>query len=104
MNVRCGNWFIEEPYKPQASRFNEWIHKTQKSELLVIEIGSGFNTPGVVRWPMEQIVFNNKQSHFIRINLKYPQVPKEIADRSITFKNKSIDIIEALWNFSYDQQ
>ena len=97
MNVRGGSWFIEEPYREQAKRFNDWIQKVNNCQLLVIEIGAGFNTPGVVRWPMEQIVFKFKKSHLIRVNLQYPQVPKEIIKKSLTFKVKAIDFINNLW-------
>lgn len=97
MNVRGGSWFIEEPYKEQAKRFNKWIQKASNCQLLILEIGAGFNTPGVVRWPMEQIVNKFDNSHLIRVNLQYPQVPKEIIDKSLTFKIRAIDFINSLW-------
>ncbi len=97
MNVRGGSWFIEEPYKAQAKRFNNWIQKADNCQILVLEIGAGFNTPGVVRWPMEQIVFKFKNSHLIRVNLQYPQVPKEITEKSLSFKTRANDFINSLW-------
>ncbi|MBY9020388.1 MAG: NAD-dependent protein deacetylase of SIR2 family [Candidatus Lokiarchaeota archaeon] len=97
MNVRGGSWFIEEPYKEQAKRFNKWIQKANNCQLLVIEIGAGFNTPGVVRWPMEQIVFKFENSHLIRVNLQYTQVPKEITEKSFVFKTRAKYFINALW-------
>jgi NAD-dependent SIR2 family protein deacetylase len=97
MNVRGGSWFIEEPYREQGKRFNKWIQEANNCELLVLEIGAGFNTPGVVRWPMEQIVYKFENSHLIRVNLQYPQVPKEISEKSLTFKTKAIDFINSLW-------
>jgi len=97
MNVRGGSWFIEEPYKEQSRRFNKWIQKVNSCQLLVIEIGAGFNTPGVVRWPMEQIVFKFENSHLIRVNLQYPQVPKEITEKSLVFKTRAKDFVNSLW-------
>ncbi len=98
MNVRGGSWFIEEPYKEQAKRFSEWIQKVNGYQLLVLEIGAGFNTPGVVRWPMEQIVFKFENAHLIRVNLEYPQIPKEITEKSIAFKTRAKIFIDSLWN------
>ncbi|MHA1914295.1 MAG: SIR2 family NAD-dependent protein deacylase [Promethearchaeota archaeon] len=97
MNVRGGNWFIEEPYEEESKRFNKWVQSVKNCKLLVIEIGAGFNTPGVVRWPMEQIVYNYKESHLVRVNLHYPQIPKEITNRSFSFQTKAIDFIDSLW-------
>lgn len=97
MNVRGGAWYIEDPYKEQASRFDKWIQEVKDCKLLVIEIGAGFNTPGVIRWPMERIVFSSKKSNLIRVNPQYPQVPDEIRERSITFQTKSKKFITTLW-------
>jgi NAD-dependent SIR2 family protein deacetylase len=97
MNVRGGNWFIEEPYEEEAIRFNTWVKEVKNCGLLVVEIGAGFNTPGVVRWPMEQIVYNYKDSFLIRVNLHYPQIPKEITERSLSFQEKALDFINFVW-------
>ena len=46
---------------------------------------------------MEKIVNKFDNSHLIRVNLQYPQVPKEIIDKSLTFKIRAIDFINSLW-------
>lgn len=79
MNVRGGGWFIEEPYAQQGIRFQQWVNAHLDTPLLILEMGVGFNTPGVVRWPMEQILHHNKQANLIRFNRDHPQVPKERA-------------------------
>lgn len=96
-NVRGGDWFIENPYREQRARFNHWMDKQKEQKLLVIEIGSGFNTPVVVRWPMEQIVYHNKAAHLARVNPKYPQVPEEIEERSLSFQCYAMPFVSALW-------
>jgi NAD-dependent SIR2 family protein deacetylase len=83
MNVRLDSSFSEEPYEEQRKRLNDWLQDARNEPLLAIEIGAGFNTPSVVRWPMEQIVSAIPQAQFLRINLTHPAVPVEIADKSI---------------------
>jgi NAD-dependent SIR2 family protein deacetylase len=97
MNVRGGAWFIDEPYKEQAKRFYNWIQKVKGYKLLIFEIGAGFNTPGVVRWPMERIALNYEKSNLIRINLYHPQIPHKIFSRSMSFKTTSNNFINLLW-------
>ena len=97
VNVRGGHWFLEDPYVKQSERFTGWVKHTRGHSLLVIEIGAGFNTPGVIRWPMERIATSHQGAHLIRVNLDRPQVPKEIAGRSVTLKSKSMDAITAIW-------
>lgn len=97
LNVRAGQWFVEDPYVGQAERFTEWVQSSQASRLLVIEVGAGFNTPVVVRWPMERIVNNHPKAHLVRVNLDHPQVPQEIAEKSISLKISAMAAITSIW-------
>jgi NAD-dependent SIR2 family protein deacetylase len=96
MNVRGGNWFVEEPYLEQRERFVEWVHESVSQPLLVLEIGSGFNTPGVIRWPMEQITYQHPDAHLVRVNRDHPQLPAELAGRATAIRSSAINVITAL--------
>jgi NAD-dependent SIR2 family protein deacetylase len=96
MNVRGGDWFVEEPYLEQADRFSDWVKRT-RSRLLGLEIGAGFNTPGIIRWPMERVVHFHPNGHLIRVNLQWPQVPKEIADKSVSLRCSAMEMVTTLW-------
>jgi NAD-dependent SIR2 family protein deacetylase len=97
LNVRGGDWFIEEPYREQAERFSGWVRGKADRSLLILEFGSGFNTPGVIRWRMEHIVYANAKAHLVRVNLHYPQVPEEIAGRSVALEAGAMQVISAIW-------
>jgi len=64
----------------------------------IIEIGVGFNTPSVLRWPMDQLVSQFKNVRLIRINLHAPDVPvhprKE--KRAVGFDGDAATIIREL--------
>lgn len=85
MNVRAGRWFLEAPYQDQVKRLQQWLRDLEECSLLIIEIGAGFNTPGVIRWPMERLAALRPDTKFIRVNLKDCQVPGNIGDRSLAF-------------------
>jgi NAD-dependent SIR2 family protein deacetylase len=97
LNVRAGHWFLEEPYREQARRFTRWVNDISNRQLLVIEIGAGFNTPGVIRWPMERIVYRHAKAHLVRVNLKHPQVSQEIIDKSVSLRGGAMATITAIW-------
>ena len=97
MNVRGGYWFIEDPYKEQFERLVAWVQHTSGCRLLAIEIGAGFNTPSVVRWPMERIVYTHPNAHLVRVNPQWPQVPQELADRSISLHSGAMEAVTAVW-------
>ena len=64
--------------------------------LVVLDIGSGFNTPMWIRWPSEKLVRSHERARLIRINLHHPEVPSELAERSVSFRAGADTIIDAL--------
>jgi NAD-dependent SIR2 family protein deacetylase len=97
MNVRGGDWFIDDPYANQMERYTGWLNQNQGRKLLIIEIGAGFNTPGVIRWPMERITHRLKNAHLVRINPVHSDIPNEIKDRSLSIQSRGIEVISSLW-------
>ena len=49
-----------------------WPYAVRGRRLLVIEIGAGFNTPSVIRWPCEVITARNASAWLILINPYHP--------------------------------
>ena len=50
-NTREAETYIEEGYLPQWQRYTRWLAMTMNRELLVLELGEGFQVPTVIRWP-----------------------------------------------------
>jgi NAD-dependent SIR2 family protein deacetylase len=96
LNVRGGNWFVEEPYLEQGEYFSQWVDESETHSLLIIEIGSGFNTPGVIRWPMENITSQHPQAHLLRVNRDYPQIPTELLGKATALQTRGRAFIHAL--------
>jgi NAD-dependent SIR2 family protein deacetylase len=78
MNVRGGDWFIEQPYQAQAERFRAWLAQTQGGRLLVLDVGTGFNTPSVIRWPCERLANQHPSANMVRVNVGHPELPPEL--------------------------
>jgi len=93
LNVRGGDWFVEEPWVDSSIRFNQWLSENKNLKLVVLDIGSGFNTPVWVRWPSEKLVRGNPRAHLIRINLDHPDVPQDIKGHSLSFSEPADQII-----------
>ena len=55
----------------------------QAGRLLVLDVGSGFNTPSVVRWPAEQIVARHPNADLVRVNRFRPEVPAQPTGRTL---------------------
>lgn len=76
MNVRSGAFFIDDPYEQGRINLNNWLNENSQKKLLFLEIGVGYNTPGVIRYPFENMYKQLQHADFIRINSDYSDVPK----------------------------
>lgn len=97
MNLRKdANFVQDENWYKQDKRYGEFLDKSQDKSLLLLEIGVGFNTPGIIRFPFEQMVYNNIHTNLVRINKDYAFTNKEIENKTILFDEDVNTIIEDL--------
>lgn len=85
--------YIEEGYLPRWNAYCEWLSRTLNRELLILELGEGFKTPTVIRWPFEKTAFFNQKSHMYRINKKFYQISSEIQGRAVPVEGDSVEFI-----------
>ncbi|MEV3854371.1 NAD-dependent protein deacetylase of SIR2 family [Streptomyces sp. NPDC050095] len=84
INVRIGPEFIDTPYLPAGRRLQEWLNTAPAdTRLLVLELGAGFNTPGVIRWPGEHLTRAFPHARLIRVNPTHPEVPADLSERAL---------------------
>lgn len=50
MNVRGGDYFLEEPYAEQEKRFSEFINRNARAgkKMLFIEMGAGYSKSNLI--------------------------------------------------------
>lgn len=56
--VRGGDWFNDKPFQEGEKRWRNFRHDllANEKQTVVLELGVGMNTPGVLRWPNEDLV------------------------------------------------
>jgi NAD-dependent SIR2 family protein deacetylase len=96
LNVRAGRWFVDAPYLPALRHLNEWVRSAADARTLVLDIGSGFNTPSVVRWPMERVVAQLLNARLARVNPVHSEVPSELGARALAIGYGAGEIIAAV--------
>lgn len=97
MNLRKdGNFIQDENWYKQSKKYEDFLERTKNKNVVLLEIGVGFNTPGIIRFPFEQMVYNDLKTTLIRINKDYPQVMSEIKNKTISFDEDVAKIIEDL--------
>lgn len=85
INCRGSDKFVHTPYQAAQDRLVAWIDALKRAgkRLVVVEIGAGYNSPAVSRYPMEAIV-REMRGALIRINPTAPEVPQDI-EKAIGF-------------------
>lgn len=56
----------------------------------------GFNTPGIIKFPFEQLAYQNDNVILIRINDKYNDVAYELKDKTICIKEDCSKVISKI--------
>lgn len=85
--------YIEEGYLPMWKKYQLWLSTTLNRDLAVLELGEGFLTPTVIRWPFEKTVFFNKKAWLFRINQEFYQTTEEIKEKSTPVQENSLTFI-----------
>ena len=88
--VQDENWYI------QSEKYEDFLSRSKGKNVVLLEIGVGFNTPGIIRFPFEQMTANNVKTTLIRINKDYPNPMLEIENKTISFDEDTNKIIEVL--------
>lgn len=97
MNLRKdANFVQDEKWYVQAERYKEFLKEAENKNVVLLEIGVGFNTPGIIRYPFEQMVKANDKIRLIRINKDYPMPMLDIRNKTVSFDENANKVIEDL--------
>lgn len=91
LNVHKGPEYIADPYVPDGRRLDAWL--PEDGRLLVIEIGAGFNTPTVIRRPVESLVRDSPHARLVRINRDHPEVPDDLGGRALAVRADAAEVL-----------
>ena len=94
MNLRCDDRFVQDDgWNVAAMRCEDFLRRRKDLHILFLEIGVGFNTPAIIKYPFWQMTAENSKAVYACINQGQAFCPKEIAWQSICIQS---DIGEAL--------
>lgn len=99
INIRKDAFFVEDDnWDNLNSNYEKFINDNIHKKLILIELGVGFNTPGIIRFPFEQLVYRYDNITLIRMNDKYSDVAFEIKDQVISIKDDCSKAINKILN------
>ena len=84
MNLRADNTFVEdEGWHLAAGRYSAFLRRHERTKTLFLELGTGMNTPSIVKFPFWRMTYQWPDATYACINLNEAYAPKEIEAKSI---------------------
>ena len=98
MNLRCDDTFVEdEGWHRAAERYENFLRTRNGQKILFLELGVGYNTPVIIKYPFWQMTAKNPNAIYACINQGQAVCPREIEWRSVCV---NADIGQVLQNLS----
>lgn len=95
MNLRADANFVEDD-SWHAARAAYEAFLQQSGTCLLMELGVGFNTPGIIRYPFELAIQKQPKWNLLRLNRDFSKGPPENAKQTISFPEPIDEVIAQL--------
>lgn len=84
MNLRADATFVEEEgWNRARDRYVDFLRRHKNLKVLFLEIGVGYNTPGIIKYPFWQMTAKNPNARYVCINARENGCPDEIRNQSV---------------------
>lgn len=97
MNLRCDDKFVQDDgWYAAADRYERFIRLHKGLHILFLELGVGYNTPMIIKYPFWQMTAQNPNAIYACVNLDPIICPKEIENQSICIEGNIASIVTEL--------
>ena len=84
MNLRADSTFVEDMgWHQAAKRYEQFVQQHKQQKILFIELGVGYNTPGIIKYPFWKMTNTFPKAAYVCLNQGEAYVPENIRDKSI---------------------
>ena len=97
VNLRKDAYFVQdENWYKQSKAYEDFVNNAKDKKVILLELGVGFNTPIIIRFPFEQMTMQNKNWNLVRINKDNVMTWNDIEEKSILIQEDIANIINKL--------
>ena len=82
-NLRCDDRFIDDPHIANQEKYVDYVRNAQDKKIILLELGVGYNTPVIIRYPFEAITLKYPHATLIRVNASETDVSESIEKKSV---------------------
>lgn len=97
VNLRADNTFVEdEGWHKAAERYEKFLRTRKDQKILFLELGVGYNTPGIIKYPFWQMTAKTPKAIYACLNLWDAAAPKDIIEQSICIDGDIAALMESI--------
>lgn len=96
MNLRSDDKFVEDKGWHEAARRYRDFLQSHDGKTLYLELGVGYNTPGIIKYPFWQMTADNPDAVYACVNFGEAVCPEDIREQSICIDGDIGQVIEEL--------
>lgn len=95
MNLRADNTFVQDAgWNAAAKQYEKFMEDHRGRNVVFLELGVGYNTPGIIKYNFWQYACNWRNAFYICINKGDAYVPKEIENKAVGIDADLAEVIE----------
>lgn len=95
MNLRSDDKFVEDKgWHEAAKRYERFIQTYANGNILLLELGVGYNTPVIIKYPFWKMTARNANATYACINYGEAVCPSEIQEQSICIDGDIGQVVE----------
>jgi len=97
MNLRSDDKFVEDDgWKLACSRYEVFLETHKTGKVLFLELGVGYNTPVIIKYPFWKMTMQNPKATYACINFEEALCPEEIKDQAILITGDIGEVLKEL--------
>ncbi len=97
MNLRADDSFVQdEGWYRAAERYSRFQREHEGMKTLYLELGVGYNTPVIIKYPFWKMTRQNPEAVYACINYGDAAAPREIREQSVCMDGDIGDVLERL--------
>jgi len=100
VNLRKDNFFVQDSnWYTSESNYRKFISGTEGKSSVFLELGVGYNTPGIIRFPFEAMIRNNPNTLLVMLNRKHMNGMPENVGSTIAFHEDMKAVMDDIRNY-----
>ena len=97
MNLRSDQSFVEDDgWHQAAERYEKFIQAHKKQKIVFLELGVGYNTLGIIKYPFWQMTNTFQHAFYACLNQGEAYAPEEIREKSVCMNEDIGEILKEL--------